>query len=45
MKLSAIFVLCALLIGCAHKAELPPDISGKVEPVNSPQIIQELSHE
>ncbi|HCM9655490.1 hypothetical protein KK010_23005 [Enterobacter mori] len=45
MKYSAILILCAFLIGCAQKVVIAPYVSGKVEPVNSPQIIQELSNE
>ncbi|HDZ2573193.1 TPA: hypothetical protein RSS24_003003 [Klebsiella pneumoniae] len=38
-----LLVLCALM-GCAqHQGDLPP-VSGDPQPVNSPAIIQELTH-
>lgn len=41
-RLIALFLLCALS-GCAQN-NYPPGISGKAEPVNSPQIMKEWSH-
>ncbi|HCI5700178.1 TPA: hypothetical protein NPO04_003360 [Klebsiella pneumoniae] len=44
MKFSIILLMLCALTGCArHQGDLP-QVSGEPEPVNSPAIIQELTH-
>lgn len=44
MKSSIIILVLCVLTGCAqHQRNLPP-VSGAPQPVNSPAIIQELTH-
>ncbi|HCD6356655.1 TPA: hypothetical protein NDU07_005084 [Klebsiella variicola] len=44
MKFSIFLLMLCVLTGCArHQGYLPP-VSGEPEPVNSPAIIQELTH-
>ena len=44
MKFSILLLMLCALTGCAqHQGELSP-VSGDPQPVNSPAIIQELTH-
>lgn len=44
MKFSILLLVLFALTGCAqHQGGLPP-VSGDPQPVNSPAIIQELTH-
>ncbi|MCE9858539.1 hypothetical protein [Raoultella planticola] len=44
MKFSIFLLMLCALTGCAqHKGNLP-QVSGEPQPVNSPAIIQELTH-
>ena len=44
MKFSILFLVLCALTGCAqHQGDLPP-VSGDPQQVNSPAIIQELTH-
>lgn len=44
MKFSIFLLMLCALTGCAqHQGDLPP-VSGELEPVNSPAIIQELTN-
>ncbi len=44
MKFSILLLVLCALVGCAqHQGDLPP-VSGDPQPVNSPAIIQELTH-
>lgn len=43
MKFSITFLMLCLLTGCAQHNDMAP-VSGNEEPVNTPAIIQELSH-
>lgn len=44
MKSSLVFLMLCVLSGCTqHKGDLPP-VSGDPQPVNSPAMIQELTH-
>lgn len=42
-RLTALLLLC-VLSGCAHNSDLPA-VSGKAEPINTPQIMKEFNHE
>ncbi|EMD1656755.1 hypothetical protein WJF72_003324 [Klebsiella aerogenes] len=44
MKFSILLLVLCALTGCAqHQGNLPP-VSGDPQPVNSPAMIQELTH-
>ncbi|MCS4273684.1 hypothetical protein M2416_004177 [Raoultella sp. BIGb0132] len=44
MKFSILLLVLCALTGCAqHQGDLPP-VSGDLQPVNSPAMIQELTH-
>ncbi|WP_374748758.1 hypothetical protein [Klebsiella variicola] len=44
MKFSIFLLMLCALTGCSQRqGDLPP-VSGEPEPVNSPAIIQELTH-
>lgn len=44
MKYSIIFMMLCALMGCAQQKDALPKVSGTAEPVNSPAIMEELTH-
>lgn len=44
MKYFIISLMLCVAVGCAQQNPFPPDVSGQLQPVNSPTMIQELSH-
>jgi PBP1b-binding outer membrane lipoprotein LpoB len=38
-QLIIIFLSVIVLSGCTNRAQLPPDVNGKLEPINQTQVI------
>lgn len=44
MKYFIISLMLCAVVGCAQKNPFPPDVSGQLQPVNTPSIMQELGN-
>lgn len=44
MKSCILLMMLCTLAGCTAPSPFPPDISGDLQPVNSPSVIQEVNN-
>lgn len=44
MKLKLIIALIFALSGCANNHKLPPDVSGKIEQINTPEVMKNVGN-
>lgn len=44
MKLKIIIALVLIISGCVNHPKLPPDVSGNIEQINSPEMMKNVGN-